>query len=682
MTALDGVRVVDTTSSIAGAVATMFLADFGADVVKIEPEAGDPMRSNPGFAVWNRNKRSIIDAPDKRSRLEAAADISVTDTAKAPTPHPDNPALIQLHLPPYTDRVPWVSGRESDQLLAAITGVSLRQASFEGGPVDSIYPHLVTVQGIWAAATAVAALVERQHSGLGQLVTVGGIHGVMVASAGAFTFDTSAPAANPRRPGGPGGSVPFYRTYRCGDGKWLFLAALTPQFTSLAFQALELTDLLNDERLEGRGRAAMLHPDHAPWVIETIAATFATKSRDEWLTLLAKAGCPAGALLDRDDWLDHPQLDAIGMRVEIDDPERGRVVMPGLPIRLADSPADVRTAAPTVGQHNDHDIAWAARPERRPQDEEERDNGPLEGLRVLDLGAIIAGPFAASLLAELGADVIKVEPPSGDSFRGPGFAAYNKGQRGIVLDLRDANDKETFLRLVRTADVVIDNYRPGVLGRLGIGYEQLRDVNDGIITLSITGFGDGGPLGNEAGFDPVLQAMSGMMTAQGGDDHPVFFTVPVNDVAAAATTALAACLALFHREHTGEGQRGWTSLAAMSALLQAGELVRWPGRSPARRGGRDYVGPSADDCYKRDGDGWVRVQGQSRAPARRTLELAEDEELFEYGVLHRDPRPGRETWVTAGRYAHFSRTERKDTLVAPALGEHTEELLNSIALAR
>ena len=246
MTALGGVRVVDCTSSIAGAVATMFLADFGADVVKVEPPSGDPMRSVPGFAVWNRNKRSIIGAgdraappPRRRRHLGHRRPRGAATATRQPDADPAPPS--RLHGPRRLGR--WT---RVHQLLAAITGVALRQASFDVGPIDSIYPHLVTVQGIWAAAAAVAALIERERSGLGQVVTVGGVHGVMVASAGAFTFDTSAPAANPSRPGGPGGSVPFYRTYRCADGEWLFLAALTPQFTSLAFQVLELTGLLDD----------------------------------------------------------------------------------------------------------------------------------------------------------------------------------------------------------------------------------------------------------------------------------------------------------------------------------------------------------------------------------------------------------------------------------------------------
>jgi crotonobetainyl-CoA:carnitine CoA-transferase CaiB-like acyl-CoA transferase len=716
VTALDGVRVVDTTSSIAGAVATMFLADFGADVVKIEPPDGDALRTQPGFAMWGRNKRSVVidlrtvSARERMDTLLGGADVWVSDDAHPPPSDLSNEALIRLQLPAFTDRVPWAGGRESDELLASITGVALRQASFEGGPIDSVYPHLVTVQGIWAAAAVTAALLEREQSGLGQVVTVAGIHGVLVAAAGALTFDATASAAAPARPGGAGGSIPFYRTYRCADAQWLFLAALTPVFTARAFEVLGLTSLFDDPRLEGKGRAAMLKPEHAAWVIETIADVFATRPREDWLQQLSGAGCPAGALLERDDWLDHPQLDAIGMRVEIDDPARGHVVMPGIPIQFPDAPARVRTAAPALGQHDLDDIRTGGT-RVRPGTTDAASSvlastgGPLDGIRVIDLGAIIAGPFAGSLLGELGADVIKVEPLTGDSFRGPGFGAYNKGQRSLALDLRHPDGQQALLDLARTADVVIDNYRPGVLQRLGIGYEQLRVVNPRIITFSITGFGEGGPLGGEAGFDPVLQAMSGMMNGQGGDDDPVFFTVPVNDVAAAASTALGVCLALFHRERTGAGQRGWTSLAAMSALLQADALVRLAGRRPARRGGRDHLGSSDADRFHRVADGWVRVQGLAQddvpadlldelpgctresavamlsaqgvpaAPARWAAELAGDAELFAFGALHRDPRPGRQGWVTAGRHARFSRTERRGTLVAPSLGEHTDELL-------
>src|SRR5205823_14754793 len=114
---------------------------------------------------------------------------------------------------------------------------------------------------------------------------------------------------------------------------------------------------------------------------------------------------------------------------------------------------------------------------------------------------------------------------------GPTFIGYNLGKRSLVLDLRREQGRAAFYRLVERADVVIDNYRPGVLERLKVDYTSLRRVNPRIISVSVTGFGELGPLRNEPGFDPVLQAMSGMMQAQGCGDDPVFFTLPVNDVA-------------------------------------------------------------------------------------------------------------------------------------------------------
>src|SRR5439155_9370833 len=187
---------------------------------------------------------------------------------------------------------------------------------------DSIVPTTTIIQGVWGAACAVAALIERERSGCGQVVTVSGEHGAMVASAGAFTFrHEDLERAVPRGSGGPGGSVPFYRTYRCADGEWLFFGALIPNFTRIGFEVLGITDLFDDPRLEGRGRAAMLLPQNAPWVRDVIAERFMEAPRDEWLEKLRAAGCPVGALLDRDAWMDHPQVEAIGMRLNVGDVE-------------------------------------------------------------------------------------------------------------------------------------------------------------------------------------------------------------------------------------------------------------------------------------------------------------------------------------------------------------------------
>jgi crotonobetainyl-CoA:carnitine CoA-transferase CaiB-like acyl-CoA transferase len=698
--ALAGIRVVDHSTGLAGPLAAMCFADFGAEVLKT---------SDGRHVVRDRGKGAAELSDD----LLRGADVLVTnDTALGPRAQSQNPALIVLETPAWIGPAPWAGGGESDAFLSAMFGVALRQASFEGGPIDVIYPVLTTIQGIWAAACAIAALHERQRSGHGQIVTASGEHGAMVAAGAGLTFtaESAAQEAPRSRPGGAGGSVPFYRTYRCADGEWLFFAALTPRFTQLGFEALGITDLFDDPRLQGKGRAAMLAPAHTPWVIETIAERFATRPRDEWLARLHEAGCPAGAVLEREDWMDHPQVRALEMAVDFDG-----VLMPGIALKLSATPGTIHDAAPAGGSE--------ARP--TPAREASTSAGPLHGIRVLDLGAIIAGPFSASLLGDLGADVIKVEPLTGDSFRGPGFAAYNKGQRGIALDLRDARGRAAFLDLVASADVVIDNYRPGVLQRLAIDHASLRAVKPDIICVTITGFGNVGPHGNDAGFDPVLQAMSGMMKAQGGgmkdgpsDWHPVFYTVPVNDVAGSATLALGTMLALLHRDRTGEGQQVSTSLAAMSVLLQTDALTRYEGKPPAALGSHEHPGPGPLERFYRASDGWFRIDapaatagqlaaagitdataetiadwararerddalsqlyaaGIPAAAARTAAEFMDDAHVRDNEILHRDPRPDREGY-TAGRHALFERTQREGSLVSPRLGEHTREVFAEI----
>ncbi|RDK11781.1 CaiB/BaiF CoA transferase family protein [Cupriavidus lacunae] len=221
--------------------------------------------------------------------------------------------------------------------------------------------------------------------------------------------------------------------------------------------------------------------------------------------------------------------------------------------------------------------------------------GPLSGVRVLDLSAYIAGPYGCSLLADQGADVIKVEPPVGDNLRkypstleteSRAFLGVNRSKLGVVLDLKNPADLERLLALVRNADVLVHNFRPSVPGRLGIGYEQLSEVNPRLIYCAVTGYGETGPLKDKAGYDQVLQTMTGMCTLQGKHGGPPEILYgSVVDYYASALVAGAVASALYEREKSGTGQYVGVSLLRAALTMQSARMV-WAESEP-REVGRD-----------------------------------------------------------------------------------------------
>ncbi len=205
-------------------------------------------------------------------------------------------------------------------------------------------------------------------------------------------------------------------------------------------------------------------------------------------------------------------------------------------------------------------------------------DGVLKGIRVLDFSEYIAGPYAGELLADLGAEVIKVEPPLGDFWRhttpvapaeSRGFMGVNKGKRSISLDLKHPDTREVLERMVRSADVFLANYRPGVAARLGVDYETLSAINPRLIYCENTAFGKRGPYSERAGFDLVSQAMTGIMAFEGagGLPHPIITTSPT-DLAAGIFMAYAVAAALYQRERSGRGQQIETSLFAAGIAIQ------------------------------------------------------------------------------------------------------------------
>jgi crotonobetainyl-CoA:carnitine CoA-transferase CaiB-like acyl-CoA transferase len=262
----------------------------------------------------------------------------------------------------------------------------------------------------------------------------------------------------------------------------------------------------------------------------------------------------------------------------------------------------------------------------------------LAGIRVIDLTRILAGPFCTQLLADMGADVIKVEPPAGDPVRGQGamvdgfsayFAQFNRNKRSVVLDLYQERDKTALARLLADADVVVENFRPGVFARMGFGSDTLASLNPRLVVASVNGYGSTGPYAQRPSFDFIAQAMSGFMAVNGeADGPPLRAAPPMSDLIAGLYCAFGIVCALQARERDDHGQRVESSLTggliSMLAYLSAETLNT--GRNPARTG-NDHPIASPYGLF-RARDGQIAVAPSNDTYVRRFLSAIGLEDLL------------------------------------------------------
>lgn len=362
--------------------------------------------------------------------------------------------------------------------------------------------------------------------------------------------------------------------------------------------------------------------------------------------------------------------------------------------------------------------------------------GPLTGIKVLDLSAYIAGPYGCTLLADQGADVIKVEPPSGDNLRNypstlegenRAFLGVNRSKRGLVLDLKDPGQQAILLGLADQADVLVHNFRPGVPERLGIDHARLSARNPRLIYCAVTGYGEDGPLKAKAGYDQVLQAMTGMCTLQGKPGQPeITYGSPV-DYYAAALVASGVASALYERERSGQGQYVGVSLLRSALTMQSARLVQAEGEKrdiarDMRSGGITGLHPTADGhlylsantphfwralCERtglaeladdprfdtvrkraqhagellpklrevlltRTAADWERILGDTVpcSVARPVEDMFDHPQVLAEDMIARIPHPTLGSYEGVTRPIKFARTPGPDPFAAPLLGEH------------
>ena len=356
---------------------------------------------------------------------------------------------------------------------------------------------------------------------------------------------------------------------------------------------------------------------------------------------------------------------------------------------------------------------------------------PLDGIRVVDLTSYIAGSYGAMMLADLGATVVKVEALEGDSFRElPGFFGWNRGKRSIALNLKMPEGREIVERLAREADVVMENWRPGVADRLGVGHEHLRALNPRLIYCSVTAFGSTGPYADRPGFDPLLQALGGLMTLQGFGGPPQYLRTAPTDYYTAAIATQAVLAALFVRERTGRGQRIETSLLQGVMALQSGIVLDYPTKPTLIRENPTYRLYKGSDgqwffvacgnqsfwvklCKALDMEefandprfgSWIlRLQNNQAllpiieqrfgektraewleilaahdipaAPVKTVLEFMDDPAVKHHDMVHEYDHPDVGRLRLMGQPLVFADTPTRDPGPPPTLGQHTDEVL-------
>ena len=753
--------MLDLTDIHAGTLTTMFLGDYGADVVHVEGRARSGSPRPAPHLVWDRNKRLLAAGEGAVARLAATADVVVESPRPGSAPRAarfdtvliQNPGVVWCSITPYGFDGPLARNDGCEALVAARSGIMTEQRGPNGEPVFNALPLASIGTALLAINGILAALHHRSVTGRGQRVETSVYQGslaarspMLVRGEGVQTWDSAGQD--------PQGALPNYRLYRCGDGRWLHLGALIPVFWNKLVIALDLYEFATDPRFE----TAPLY-----WPTEEVraeakrilAAKFATAPCDHWLRVLRDGDVPASPATPTHELFDHPQVIANALATALDDPRVGRLEQGMPPVSLWSTPGSVRRPAPVGGASS---ASWESRgrfhpasPVRQPGEPPLATGprllrllrtpgpspGPLAGVRVLDLSSYLAGPLGPAYLADLGADVIKVEPPAGEGCRMIMmlFLGGNAGKRGFALDLKRPGSREVLRRLIRSSDVVVHNNRVGVAERLGLDYESVRKVRPDVVYLQSTAYGSKGPDASLPGFDPLFQTLTGIGIAQAGPDRPpVFPKTPICDIATAMLGAAATLLGLAHRDRTGEGQLIETSLLATGLWLRSDAFVRHEGSTPRPVTNEDNSGTSAAHRWYRASDGylfvgcgaeptsvarlcevvgvapgrgragaaretdsevaarlaeainkrpvaeWLATLAEAGVPAERVAEgndegVYHNPQALHLSALAHDPYPGYRSIVQPGILIGFSDTPTRRRAGSPVIGQHTREVM-------
>ena len=670
---LTGLRVVDCSTGTAGPRATGLLADYGADVIWVEPPGGDRFRAGLAipYAVYNRGKRSVMldlkvdDDRERMYQLLATADVffeswrpGVADRLGLGWDdlHQRFPALVYTSISGFGTDGPHRDLPGYESLVHAIAGSTGEQVGHRQPPIYQGLPFASIGAAMLGLIGTLGALYRRGQDGHGRHAETSLLDGAL-SFLGMLWGDSDNHNLTP--PVVPGSIRLVSRTYRCADDEYLGLHTGAVGAFGRLMGVLGLQDRIPSAE-DGTDMQVRLTADQAKIVLEEIPEIFLREPRAVWLDRLLKADICAIPALRPGEVFDEPQPRHNAMVVEVDDPVLGRIEQVAPAMKVPQAPPSVRSAAPTPGQHTAEVLAGLDRGAQpgppAPSGPPVADRPLLDGVRVLDLGAYYAGPYSSRLLADLGADVIKLETTLGDQLRGipRPFRSAQAGKRAISLNLKDPALAPALNGLLNWADAITHNMRPGAAERLGLGFEQARARNPRVVYLYAPGWGSTGPDAQRQSFAPILSGYVGVSYEVAGKYNEPLFPLGNEDPGNGLLGAVGVLAGLLHRQRAGAGL--YVENSQLDATMgHMAHVVRTPDGTVlgAMRLDPLQTGFSALDRLYETADGWL------------ALAVAGDEELFRLGdVLGADLRADKRFASAAARAS-----EENDYALAAALGD-------------
>lgn len=596
----------------------MVLGDLGATVTRVDPPGGPRWRHNAN-AVLQRGKRSIVldlkssaDANVARS-LIADADVVIEGfrpgvmqrLSLGPQESIErHEHLIYCSLPGFAHDDPRASLPAWEGIVNAAAGVFVQLPDADA-PAYNALPVASSYGAAVGAHTVLAALIARERSGRGQWIEIPLFDAAFeaIGNQGQYT-----PVADP---------IPYKPTrvmppplghYRCADGRWLHLCLIQDRHLEwfgrefLPAEWIEdgMTDpvrLWTDPELIVRAR-------------ERFAELFATRSALEWERAInEQSGAPSALCATSEQWLredDHAR--AIGAVIGVDDPVLGHTFQAGYPVVLSETPPHVAGPRHELDEDRATVLAELASNDARPPatPAEPGLDQALAGIRVVDLTQVLAGPTSTRILAEYGAEVVKIQSAADNQHR---YHFYgNSGKRSIILDLKTPKGREILARFVEGVDIFVENFARGVAERLGVGEDDIRRASPEVIYGSISAYGRAGFRGGYRGREELGQAITGMQVrwgGYGGEDEPLQGPLTFTDSGAGLYAALALLVGLYHRLRTGKGQRIESSLAHAATFEQVPYMIAYEGSTWEEPNGLNATGWGPLDRIYRAADRWL-----------------------------------------------------------------------------